>query len=269
MSGSADQPMSGSADQTMPGSTDQTPSGSIDQTPSGSIDQTPSGSIDQTPSGSADQTTAGSTDQTTSAPSAAAIDDKGYSCSQQRQLFVNMAEFFAPKYNYDFRNLPAEMANANRGGEMYMRPYGWYRCALKVLDKYEDGNGWLGSFGWRDQSDPGEWPVSYHGTSKEAAEKIIASHYKAGEGQAYGHGIYSTPNISEAEQNYAREFTNAGKKYKVILQNRINPEVREVCNRQDYWLIPVPHDADPQLAKKIVESAIRPYGLLIKELINH
>ena len=92
-----------------------------------------------------------------------------------------------------------------RGDELYERPKGWYRMALKVKGKYPDGDTWLGTKGWRRHSVPGEWPVSYHGTSLDGAKGIIRSHYKAGDRSAYGRGIYSTPDIHVAErERYAK-----------------------------------------------------------------
>lgn len=67
-----------------------------------------------------------------------------------------------------------------RGDEPYRRPYGWMRFALKVLNKYPDGNAWLGPDGWRSHSMPGEWPVSYHGTGLQEAKGIIQSYYQTG-----------------------------------------------------------------------------------------
>ncbi|XP_051246431.1 aspartate and glycine-rich protein-like [Dicentrarchus labrax] len=141
--------------------------------------------------------------------------------------------------------------------------------ALRVKGKYPDGDTWLGPDGWRSHSVPGEWPVSYHGTSLDGAKGIIRSHYSAGDRAMYGRGIYSTPDIHVAErEEYAKTFTSesTGKSYKVILQNRINPEKREICQRDDYWLIPVHEGTSAKEEKKIMESSIRPYGILIKKL---
>lgn len=183
-------------------------------------------------------------------------------------LFIAEEEFFDPKYDYDFTNL-SDSAECKRGDELYKRPKGWYRMALKVKGKYPDGDTWLGPDGWRSRSVPGEWPVSYHGTSVDGAKGIITGHYKAGSGKLYGRGIYSTPDIHVAErEEYAKTFTSktTGKSYKVILQNRINPEMRKICQRSDYWLIPVDETASAEKEKQIVESSIRPYGILIKEI---
>ncbi|XP_041853333.1 uncharacterized protein LOC121647729 [Melanotaenia boesemani] len=178
---------------------------------------------------------------------------------------INEDEFFDNQYDYDFANLK-DTETYTRGGEVYERPSGWYGFGLKVLDKYES-NAWLGTRFRSTQSVPGEWPVSYHGTTKRGAEGIIEGFYKSGPGQVYGKGIYSTPYISEAEL-YAKTFTSNknGKQYKVILQNRINPKYRQKYNNQKYWLVPIPDNSSAQDERVMVEQAIRPYGLLLKEV---
>ncbi|XP_074469215.1 uncharacterized protein LOC141754202 [Sebastes fasciatus] len=182
------------------------------------------------------------------------------------EFFIDEKTFFDPQYDFDFTNL-SDSAACMRGNELYERPKGWYRMALKVKGTYPDGDTWLGTNGWRSDSVPGEWPVSYHGTSLAGAKGIIRSHYKAGSGAVYGRGIYSTPVVRESEI-YAKTFASetTGKSYKVILQNRINPEEREICPRSDYWLIRVAEGASTEEEKQIVRSSIRPYGILIKEL---
>nr|XP_019934360.1 PREDICTED: uncharacterized protein LOC109624253 [Paralichthys olivaceus] len=182
-----------------------------------------------------------------------------------KNLIIDEDEFFAPQYDYDFTKL-TETETYWRGGEKYERPCGWYRFGLKVLDKYCE-NTWLGTVYRGTQSCPGEWPVSYHGTSKQGAEGIIGDHYKPGPGQAYGRGIYSTPDISEANQ-YAKTFTSGtnGKKYKVILQNRINPKYRKKYLNDRYWLVPIPKGTSDAAEQEMVNRAIRPYGLLLREV---
>ncbi|KAL0190462.1 hypothetical protein M9458_013160 [Cirrhinus mrigala] len=184
----------------------------------------------------------------------------------RKEMFVNMDEFFEPRFDYDFRK-SRDKSVCMRGNEPYKRPCGWYRFALKVLDKYPDGNAWLGKDGWRSRSVAGEWPVSYHGTSVEGARGIVTSHYKAGPRELYGRGIYSTYDISQAS-SYSKEFTSKknGKRFRVMMQNRINPEMRNVCKRKDYWLIEIPEGTSPDEEKKIVEKSIRPYGILIKKV---
>ncbi|KAL0190464.1 hypothetical protein M9458_013162 [Cirrhinus mrigala] len=190
----------------------------------------------------------------------------GFISDVRHEMFVDMDEFFDPRFDFDFTNI-SDNSICMRGNEPYKRPCGWYRFALKVLDKYPDGNAWLGKDGWRSYSVAGEWPVSYHGTSIEGARGIIKSHYKAGPRELYGRGIYSTYDIEQAS-GYSREFTSKknGKKYRVLMQNRINPVMRTVCDRKDYWLIEVPEGSSPTVEKEIVEKSIRPYGILLKEV---
>nr|XP_004556396.2 uncharacterized protein LOC101472750 [Maylandia zebra] len=184
---------------------------------------------------------------------------------QERSFIIDESEFFDPTFDYDFSGLQ-DTETYYRGGEVYERPSGWYRFALKVLNKY-DGNTWLGTRYRSTASVPGEWPVSYHGTSKEGAGGIIEGFYKPGPGQTYGRGIYSTPYVNEAV-SYAKTFTcqKNGKQYKVILQNRINSEYRQKHNNDKYWLVPIPSVFSAQEEQAIVEQAIRPYGLLLKEV---
>ncbi|KAM9770461.1 uncharacterized protein ACNS7B_010133 [Menidia menidia] len=184
---------------------------------------------------------------------------------QPKCHIIDEEEFFDHPYDYDFTKL-RDTETYCRGGEVYERPCGWYRFGLKVLNKY-DGNEWLGNSFRSTQSVPGEWPVSYHGTSKKGAEGIIEGFYEPGPGQAYGRGIYSTPYIAVAE-GYAHQFTcqKDGKKYKVILQNRINPKYRKKYNNEKYWLIPIKRGLSDEEEEEWVKRAIRPYGLLVKQV---
>ena len=162
-------------------------------------------------------------------------------------------DFLDPSFDYDFTSECDDGKVYIRGGEVYQRPYGWYRFALKVLDKYED-NTWLGGIGIRTESTAGEWPVSYHGTTGGGAEGIAKEGYdiKFGTRFLFGKGIYSTPDSGIAEV-YATEFSKDGKSYKIVLQNRVNPaKLRKVKETGDqYWIVD--------------DSDIRPYGILVKE----
>ncbi|KAK7154905.1 hypothetical protein R3I93_009754 [Phoxinus phoxinus] len=190
----------------------------------------------------------------------------GFNSDVRDEMFVDMDEFFDPRFGYDFTH--SDKSVYMRGNEQYKRPSGWYRIALKVLDKYPNGNAWLGTKGRRTHSVAGEWPVSYHGTSVDGATGIVKTHYKAGPRQLYGRGIYSTHDIDQA-YGYSKEFTSkkTGKRYRVLMQNRINPEMRKVCQRRsDYWLIEIPEGTSADQEKEIVEKSIRPYGILLKEV---
>ncbi|KAM9769864.1 uncharacterized protein ACNS7B_006225 isoform 2-T2 [Menidia menidia] len=178
---------------------------------------------------------------------------------------IDEDEFFDQTYDHDFTKL-RDTETYCRGGEVYERPCGWYRFGLKVLNKY-DGNEWLGNCYRTTQLVPGEWPVSYHGTSKRGAEGIIKGFYQPGDGDRFGRGIYSTPYIDVAER-YTSEFISKKdrKKYKVILQNRINPKYRRTYNNEEYWLIPIESGLSHYEEEEMVKRAIRPYGLLVKKV---
>ncbi|XP_019737345.1 metabotropic glutamate receptor 8-like isoform X2 [Hippocampus comes] len=103
----------------------------------------------------------------------------GRSGAGDEGLVIDEDEFFDSQYDFDFSNLK-DTRTYYRGGEVYRRPCGWLRFALKVWDKYPDGNVWLGErgHGTTTCSKPGEWPVSYHGTTKNGARAIIVTNYQ-------------------------------------------------------------------------------------------
>ena len=162
---------------------------------------------------------------------------------------------FDHKFDCDFTRATAQAGeNYVRGSKKYIRPYGWNRKALNVKDKYGETS-WLGGVKLinRQESIKGEWPVSYHGTNKDAAQKIVDEGYKIGQGALYGKGVYSTPYPKIAEDGYAVKFECKGKKYKIILQNRVNMAGTKEVNDDKYFVT----------AK---EKDIRPYGILYKEV---
>jgi ubiquitin len=157
------------------------------------------------------------------------------------------ANCLAPAYDYDFTHISDHGVSFSRGGHGYRRPYGWQRYAIRVNDKF-GSNTWLG-----DSDAPGEWPVSYHGTGYHNSLSIADEGYKLVKGVrfALGRGIYSTPSIAIAEL-YATEFqSNDGKRYKVVIQNRVNPSSLDKFG--DYWVSPRDED-------------LRPYGLCVKKM---
>ena len=99
-----------------------------------------------------------------------------------------------------------------------------------------------------------EWPVSYHGTDEMAALNIAAQGFDLNKGRRFkfGRGIYSTPDPRIAEQ-YATINKFKGKKYKVLIQNRVNMAETEFISDMNYFV-----------TKN--EDNIRPYGLLFKEI---
>ena len=165
------------------------------------------------------------------------------------------------KYNFDFTKLTSGGKEYKRGDRAYQRPYGWQRIAIKVRNKYGGDNTWLGGVkgGLREESASGEWPVSYHGTRKDAAEMIAARGFDLGQGKRfkYGKGIYSTPDPKEAER-YAVKFSWEGRSFKLMLQNRVNME--------DTKVVPNGCGCGSEYFVTADEENIRPYGILVKEI---
>lgn len=162
-----------------------------------------------------------------------------------------------PEFHYDFSSKIDDGTVYYRGPHVYRRPYGWKRYALKVTGKYESDT-WLGEPGMRTNSTAGEWSVSYHGTSESGAQGISKEGYKRdrepAHGRVYGDGIYSSPSIAVAEV-YAQKFSHNGYYYKIVFQNRCNPnriKVVSVSQCDDYWITEREEDT-------------RPYGVCFKQ----
>lgn len=158
-----------------------------------------------------------------------------------------------PEFDRDFTDMVDTGIRFTRGGFEYRRPYGWKRFAIKVIGKYET-DAWLGS-----SNGPNEWPVSYHGTSLDAAKLITQTGYDLSKGKCFtfGYNIYSTPDMNIAEL-FAKNFTMNGQIYVVVVQNRVNPKTLiklspEETDIGEYWMSP--NDRD-----------IRPYGLCVKKI---
>ena len=175
-----------------------------------------------------------------------------------------------PTYDYDFTDKQDDSKVYMRGGFVYNRPYGWKRYAIKVLQVPEyGGDQWLGPNGIRVQTTGEEWPVSYHGTAMENVDKIIAQGFRPGPRQLFGKGVYSSPSLDMVARLYSKEFQYEGKSYKVVLQNRMNPDqinghlkvvpVSDTGVGADYW-VAAKHDPKSGMYD------VRPYGILIREM---
>ena len=158
-------------------------------------------------------------------------------------------------YSFDFTDLKDDGTIFMRGDVLYKRPYGWNRLAINVKSKYKDCL-WLGgtSGGNRNNSNVGEWPVSYHGTDKGFAPAIAKKGFKLDKDKRcqFGRGIYTTSDPDIAEQ-YAEIFEYKGHKYKVIIQNRVNMKTTEAVQDKKYYVT-------------FTEDDVRPYGLLFKKV---
>ncbi|RVE67073.1 hypothetical protein OJAV_G00113880 [Oryzias javanicus] len=186
---------------------------------------------------------------------------------------INLQKFFHPEFDFDFTNVKDGNKKFLRGNEVYTRPCGWNRAALRVSQQCEGGDQWLGT-------GKDAWPVSYHGHNMDGSLGIILTRDGNPDDspqfleacaaaliteRTSGRGVYSTPDIHLAE-HYCKKFTSKvdGKQYKVVLQNRINPQKRKSCNRDGLWLVYIPENSTEVMTKAIVQESLRPYGLLLK-----
>nr|CAH0112497.1 unnamed protein product [Daphnia galeata] len=150
-------------------------------------------------------------------------------------------DLFDERYHHDFTYVCDKGFNFYRGGVIYIRPCGWSRFALKVEGEYTDDVWLKGNQGKR--LDPytsvdGEWPCK---RSK------------------HGYGIYSTPDI-DCALKFAECATSNGRSYKLVIQNRINPDsLIKISSSQtrggEYW-------------KSVSEQDVRPYAICIRECVN-
>ena len=173
-------------------------------------------------------------------------------------------DFFDNKYNRLTNNW--ERKNFKRGGEKYKPPYFWKGFALRVLNKFDNGdNTWLGNEGKEN-----EWAIAYHGIGKgnefNKLLNIIKENLKTGPGQLLeylpnirekklsqiGIGVYLAPDIREAEK-YSEETLVGQSRVKFIIMCRVNPKkIRESGNYPIHWIVDGNYDA------------LRPYRILVK-----
>ena len=176
----------------------------------------------------------------------------------------------APGYDYDFTNRVDDGKKYVRGGYVYHRPYGWKRFAINVNGRQEYGRDdtWLGPNGIRTESTTNEWPVTYHGTYMTNVKGIVEEGLVPGWRKKFGPGVYSSPSIEMVSKYYAQEFDYGGKRYKVALQNRVNParpdhlkiiDMKDTKVGAEYWISPL-HDPSCGVYD------IRPYGILVRQI---
>ena len=177
-------------------------------------------------------------------------------------------DFFEREFNRDVNDW--DKINLKKGGEKYTPPLGWKGFALKVLNKFDNGdNLWLGNEGKE-----GEWAVAYHGIGKgnvfQKLINIVLVNLKEGQCQLYaglinsrdklnksyiGKGVYLSPFIEEAEKYTEKIKLGERKSYfQFIIMCRVRPDkIRESKGYYYNWILDGNYDC------------IRPYRILVKE----
>jgi hypothetical protein len=174
---------------------------------------------------------------------------------------------FDPEFNVDYTpNMPTPV---QRGGLPYYLPIGWHRHALKVEDKYTDGNLWLGS-----DNVKGEWAVAFHGTQATSVKgiqqkgllitKVDLMRTEAVEqrGEQFDKpGLYvATHCTGGAHPQYTSTFninstSEKTQKFRVVFQCRVKP---------DEYTIHSSPVAKGEAWRFVDPNHIRPYGILVK-----
>jgi hypothetical protein len=143
---------------------------------------------------------------------------------------------FVSEHNIDYRSGMTTVDR--RGGLPYYLPIGWYRHALKVIDKYPDDKLWLGR-----ENIKGEWAVAFHGTHRAAVKgitekglsitKFDVKRQEAIE-QAGTYfdkpGLYVATHCNDGAHLYTKPFSvqlwqNKIETFRVVFQCRVKPGV--------------------------------------------
>ena len=174
-------------------------------------------------------------------------------------------------HNFDYRS-PGVIKEDTRGSHTYYLPIGWYRHALKVLDKYGDDRNWIGRV-----NAEGEWPVAYHGTKKEAVSGIVKQGLlpgvvgrdamldeaiaQMGE-EAKQPGLYVATHCNGGSYpQYTTPFTvitfpGKSEQFSIVFQCRVQPSKFTThttpVEKGEAW-------------RTVDRFAIRPYGILLKK----
>lgn len=178
-----------------------------------------------------------------------------------------------PEHNFDYRK-PGVPTEERRGNCPYYLPIGWYRHALKVLNKYDGDRTWIGRINVK-----GEWPVAFHGTTYDAVSGIIKQGLLPMSGgrdakineaieqigeEANQPGLYVATHCDGGSYpQYTAPFsvtTFPGKteRFSIVFQCRVQPgkytthTTGNVVQIGEAWRI-----VDP--------NAVRPYGILLKK----
>lgn len=157
-----------------------------------------------------------------------------------------------------------------RGGLPYYLPIGWYRHALKVIDKYPDDTLWLSS-----SNIDGQWAVAFHDTNGGAVKGIkekglLITRNDVTRNQAVRKvgscvnkpGLYVAAHCTGgAHPGYTKPFSislsqEKNETFRVVFQCRVKPGAytthTDPVNIGEAWRF-----VDP--------DAIRPYGIFVKK----
>ena len=189
------------------------------------------------------------------------------------ELKYNLENYFKIK-NKDFdpkgNKYEGWSVDEKRGEKIYNPPIGWIGFGLKVLDKYYEGNDWLGNI-----NREGEWCIAYYYNEDESYYRSIITNCIYGKfkintideiddyandddifhpGNKVGNGVICFTDINKISDSIPLIDTD-GLKYRVALMVRLNPNAIRCpkCCSLERWVV---NNNDDE---------IRPYRILIKK----
>ena len=134
-------------------------------------------------------------------------------------------------FNSDFNKKETDWPTDNllRGGTQYYPPFGWIGMALKITQRYDKDDIWLGK-----ENKEGEWPVAYHGVGKgnnvlKDLLSILNESFKdfseiSKKNKETGKKIQLFKKINDAEKQAEKiKFGDSNLKIQFIFMTRVNP----------------------------------------------
>ena len=164
---------------------------------------------------------------------------------------------FDSDFNKKETDWPTE--NLLRGGMQYYPPFGWIGMALKIKQRYDKDDIWLGK-----ENKKGEWPVAYHGIGKNNNAinellSILNESFKdfseiSKKNKEAGKKIHLFMKINDAEKQAEKiRFGDSNLKIQFVFMTRVNP-----AKLKDFDSFP----SNFKLNRTYEE--VRPYRLLYK-----
>lgn len=134
---------------------------------------------------------------------------------------------FDSDFNKKETDWPTE--NLLRGGIQYYPPFGWIGMALKIKQRYDKDDIWLGK-----ENKEGEWPVAYYGVGKsnnvlKDLLSILNESFKdfseiSKTNKETGKKIHLFKKINDAEKQAEKiRFGDSNLKIKFVFMTRVNP----------------------------------------------
>ena len=131
------------------------------------------------------------------------------------------------EYDYEYSDTVTRTSHT-RNGESFSWPAGWKKLGLDV-SQYNQidrrGNDWLNK--------RNGWHVAFHGTAGDnpsTIRDIVRNGFKVRggrmhprNGEAYGEGIYCTPEIDLATKYAKPPLTIGGRSFEIVFQVRVHP----------------------------------------------